>query len=164
MKRLENNKGLSLVEIILVVAIITVVGGVIGVGLSSAMSKPADECANKIMASLNNARLSTMGKNTLELKLTVEDGRVYLEEIVNGASTKKTQIGAKGVLVEYRLKGETNYIALADAPLTLSFERSTGGFKPCNGGPGYCEEIKISKGNKVLTLHLAHLTGKVTVN
>ena len=166
-----NNKGLTLVEVLVVLAILGILGGLATMGISAAVSKPADECAEKMAASLKNGRLSTMGKHEIELRYyQTADGAIYLEESITRIKTDGetsttmdvTKIGEKGVQVEYTLTDGTTK-QLSEEDLVLSFKRSSGGFNTCNGTSAYCKEIKVSKGSRLLTLELQYLTGKVTV-
>lgn len=164
-----DNRGLSLVEILIVITIMSVLTGVMAIGVSMALSKPADECAEKIVSTLNNARITTMGKQGVTMRFYQEsDNSIWLEENITlsdgSSSVKKTRIGQKGVKVEYRLKDETTFNTLDSTGITLSFKRSTGGFNTVNGGSSYCEEIKVSKGDRVKDITLAYLTGKVTID
>lgn len=167
-----DNRGMSLVEIVIVVTIMTVLTGIMAVGVSMALSKPADECAEKIVSTLNGARITTMGKQGITLRFYMDDQSVWLEEVITNsdgtlAAPKKTKIGQKGVKVEYMLEGDTSYQTLDSSGITLSFKRSTGGFNPVSGS-SYCKAIKVSKGSgnsyreKIITL--AYLTGKVTID
>lgn len=169
MKR--DNKGFSLVEMIIVIAILVVVSGIVVIGIGAAVSKPAEECARKMQQSLQSARVYTMGKMKLTIKFYVDDGCVYVQETAtsaDGTTTSKNpvKIGAKGVKVSYHLEGtpSTSYSELTSAPLTFSFDRSTGGFSGTECSPGLCDKIKVEKGNKVMTVSLYSLTGKVTVD
>lgn len=164
----RDNRGLSLVEMIIVIAILAVVSGIVVMGIGVAVSKPAEECARKIQQSLEGARVYTMGKQKLSLKYYVDDGCVYVQETAvaaDGTVTTKTpvKIGAKGVKVTYVLEGGAGYTDLAVTPLTLSFDRATGGFSKTECTPGFSSEIKVEKGSKVMKVTLYSLTGKVTV-
>ena len=64
----KDNRGLSLVEVIIVITIMAVLGGLMTMGISAGVSKPAEECAEKLEAALNNARITTMGKQSVELE------------------------------------------------------------------------------------------------
>ena len=57
-----DNKGFSLVELVIVMAIILILGGVAFTGLSLLTSRPVDECARKIQMVLQGNRNTTMGK------------------------------------------------------------------------------------------------------
>ena len=165
-----DNKGMSLVEIVIVVTIMTVLTGVLALGVSMALSKPADECAEKIVSTLNGARITTMGKQGITMRFYQNDNGVYLEETITDASGNvitrpALRIGQKGVKVEYKLVQGTTEGALTtlDASgIKLSFKRDTGGFNPV-AGAWYCKEIVVSKGNRTKTIKLAYLTGKVTI-
>ena len=162
-----NNKGLSLVELIVVIAIMGVIAGMVTMGLSAAMSKPAEECAEKMATALKNGRLTTMGKQSIQMKFYVDgNGSIWLEETITKAdgsvTLSSTKIGEKGVNVEYTLTDGSVY-NLGTTPLVLSFNRSSGSFNTCNGTSAYCESIKVTKGSREMTLKLAHLTGKVTI-
>lgn len=170
MKR--DDRGLSLVEMIIVIAILAVVSGIVVLGISAAISKPAEECARKIQQSLQSARVYTMGKQTLSLKFYMKNGCVYVEEtatLPDGSSNTKTpvKISAKGVKVSFRQDGATDYSDLgvkgSANELTLSYDRATGGFNKSACAPGFCDKIRVEKGNKVMTVSLYSLTGKVTV-
>ncbi len=165
-----NNKGLSLVEVLIVIIIIAIISGGVTVGLSALMSKPADECANKIATSLKSARVTTMGKQGLELQLYQQDDCIYLKEIVTrgvGASavtdTTVTRISEKDVVVEYKWSGGSGYTTLGATPLSIQFNRPTGGLKKNPTTNDYLSSIKISKGSRVLTIDIAYLTGQVTL-
>ena len=167
-----DDRGMSLVEIIIVVAIMSVLTGVLAVGVSMALSKPADECAEKIVSTLNGARITTMGKQEIKMTFRMKDQCVWLEEIITDSagtqSKKESQIGQKGVKVEYKLEGDTTYTELDGTGIILSFKRSTGGFQNVYIPPGadtgkHCVEIKVSKGSRDKIIKLAYLTGKVTI-
>lgn len=168
-----DNKGMSLVEIVIVVTIMTVLTGVMAVGVSLALSKPADECAEKIVSTLSNARITTMGKQGISLRFYKDsDQSIWLEEVITNpdgtlAPPKKSKIGQKGVEVKYKLEGDAPKDLDSDG-ITLSFKRSTGGFNTTYSPPStdtgkYCEEIVVHKGNRTKTITLYYLTGKVTI-
>ncbi|MCM1325483.1 MAG: type II secretion system GspH family protein [Bacteroidales bacterium] len=169
-----DNRGLSLVEIIIVVAIMSVLTGVLALGVSAALSKPADECAEKIVSTLNSARITTMGKQEISMKFYQDDTGVYLVESItdtSGSYNKKSKIGQKGVMVSYKLEGDTDYRELNDSGIILSFKRSTGGFNNVfTSGPSgnadtgkHCVEVKVHKASRDKIIKLAYLTGKVMI-
>lgn len=166
MKR--DNRGLSLIEVVIVITILAVLGSLMTLGVGAAVSKPADECANKIVSSLNNGRITTMGKQSITLEYYVDNERVYLKKSIVAKAgqtpyVEVTQIGGRGVVVEYKLVGEATYTNLDGNDMILTFKRSSGGFNQEHNSGEYVEEIKVSKGNKVRIIKLQYLTGKVTL-
>ncbi len=170
MKR--NNRGMSLVEIIIVVAILSIVAGGITLGIGFMTRKPADECANKLRAALQSNRMTTMGKLSAKIEVLVlrddpthADG-IYIKETIGtagDASVKEnmTRIGDVDITIQYTVStGGAPVTITPGHPLELSFNRSSGAFNPLPGG-GYCTEIVISKGSLTRTLKLYYMTGKI---
>lgn len=165
MKR--DNRGLSLIEMIIVIAILAVMSGTVVLGISVALSKPAEECARKIQQSLEGGRVYAMGKQKLTISFFADHGDVYVQEIAtapDGSVTTKEPVKiGKGVEVSYHLEGATDYTQLTSTRLTFSYDRATGGFNKSECSPGFCDKIKVEKGNRVMTVSIYSLTGKVTV-
>lgn len=171
----KDNRGLSMVEMIIVVVIIAVVGGTVFLGIGFVTGKPADKCANELLSLMQRSRITTMGKLEARLEIYMKDGCVYVKEVIQtggeaGPKTTVTRIGEAGITVTYRVSGEADYRTLGgeSTPLIISYDRSSGAFKDLSlmGSAlagRYCEEIKIEKANKVKTLKLVTRTGKITV-
>lgn len=171
----KDNRGLSLIEIIIVLAIMAATAGAFTIGLSMILRKPADECAAKLQASLQSNRMLAMGKVSTKLEIYMDaDGYIYLREITETATstgpdirTTETRIGDRGVTLVYKLSdGSSASLLPGGSPLILSFDRSSGAFKDLKemGFPDrYCETITISKSGRDKVLTLAYLTGKVTL-
>lgn len=157
----KRNQGMSLVEVVVVLSIMVILTGVITVGLGTATSKPAEECAEKIVNALNACRVSTMGKEDTKLQFYISNDSVYVKEFINGSEVKNLPISGKGVIVKYKYKSGDEF-NLSDTPLNLSYNRSTGGFEECAPGK-FCSQIIVSKGSRSVTVKLYDLTGKVSL-
>lgn len=168
MKR--DNRGLSLVEMIIVLAVLAVLAGAFGLGISMVSGRPADECASKLRSAIKNSRITTMGRQATGLALYMDaDGSIMLKQTVDG-SEQIIRIGDRGVTVEYKVTGDTAYRPLGGegSPLLISFDRSSGAFETLDHmGSDYvgkhCVEIRVSKGNRTRILTLFSLTGKITM-
>lgn len=169
-----NDKGLSLVELIIVLSIMAVVVSIATLSIKGAMTKPAEECAEKIVNSLKAARINTMGKVycVIVLKQDSDKDTVFLEQRIRNVegniTNKQFTVGKKGLSVKLHLKenGMTGYANLYDfAPggVELSFKRDTGGFYPISGTSCYVDEIVVEKGDRVCTIKLENLTGNVSM-
>ncbi|MCM1569790.1 MAG: prepilin-type N-terminal cleavage/methylation domain-containing protein [Roseburia sp.] len=173
MKKL-NDKGLSLVELIIVLSIMAVVVSIATLSIRGAMTKPAEECAEKIVNGLKAARITTMGKEScvLVLKQASDKDTVYLEQRITNAAgdttNKLSTVGKKGVSVKLHIKGDgatsyTNLYDFAPGGVELRFRRDTGGFYPIPGTSFYYDEIVVEKGDRVCKIKLANLTGNVSI-
>lgn len=175
----KNNKGLSLVEVVIVVAIMSVVIATVSFGLSSVISRPADACAEELVSTLRNAKITTMGKRscTLELYQTGAGNEIKMKETtvtssVGSPKVNDFKLGEKGVLVKINTKNSGSFQLHEIDKLEITFNRETGGF---NKGKftilvsgtaveDYISSIEIEKGNRSHTVTLYYLTGKVKMD
>lgn len=153
---MKNNKGMSLVEVLIVVIILGVLSTVGVIGISMVSGKPAEQCASNIKSTITNNRMTAMSKASSSLTFTKEADGIYVTEVTEGLTTK-TKIGDKDVSVVVDKGGvETS---LDDASFSVSFNRATGAFD--EGAD--ISKIIVSKANKTRTLTFYNLTGKVTM-
>jgi Tfp pilus assembly protein FimT len=178
MKKIRNdNSGLSFVEIIITVAILSVLVGVLSYGLSFSNGKPAEECARKIASTLSHARTSTMGKyrNVVTLKdtgsgivmnehtivkLSDTDG---VSEIEGGSIDRQSSVGAKRVKVEYSVDGGGSWSDIGSSGLKIRFDSGSGSLKePAVTGGSLM--IRASKAGTVKTVTITEFTGNIEVS
>lgn len=155
-----GNKGFSLVELLVVVALFTILASIAATGITLATSRPADECAKKIQVALEGNRNTTMGKFSASITFSADSEGVYIEEIINGISEGKVKIGQSGVNVVYKLSGTET--SLSAAPLMISFDRADGSLNAQVDGT-YLESFEVSRGERKLTVTIDKLTGRVDV-
>ena len=150
-----KNRGFSLIELIVVIAIMAVALAVGGYALNAISLANAKNCATEIKTSLEKTRslaCSTDGDETMSLYRS-SSGKVVIEK---EGTTK--EIGGKSVKVEYRVKdGDYQPIGSQANRLTFGFNRSTGGF---NEG-STVENLKVTGGGKIYILTCYKLTGKI---
>jgi prepilin-type N-terminal cleavage/methylation domain-containing protein len=165
----HDNRGLSLVEIMVVVAIMAVVTGVGVMGINSMTGRPAQQCVQKIAYSLERHRTSAMGKADAKYVLRVDSstGKIvcdeYFSNSASGFGTPTTsEVGGSKITVTYECKDGTTHL-LADEPLTIIFDRSTGAFKASVGG-SYCTKITAARGGREYSITLVPVTGKVYID
>lgn len=180
----KNNKGLSLVEMIIVIAIMAVMVGMVSVGFGMVSTRPVTQCAQNMEICLNRCRTHTMGKTNGFVAFYAEtDGSVYMVEKLGfsnydlndssdcgAVNYTKRLIGKKGVEVSC---GTFDLIANhgTDNAIIFEFDRSDGSLKACgtlNSDDGSINskpaEIIVKKGTrKTYTIEVQKLTGKVVL-
>lgn len=169
MKMKKNNNGFSLVELVIVVAILVIIGGFALTGVAILSGKPVDECAKKIQVALEGNRNTTMGKLSASISFYQDgNGDIYMEEIIDGAPPYVKQIG-ENVDVSYcDLAGNTYSLPVSPNKLTMTFDRASGSLKP-QGDGSYVVKFVVSRGSsgdrgyRKLTVNLDKLTGRVSV-
>ena len=174
----KNNSGISLVEIIVVVAIMSVLIGVTSIGFGMVSTKTATQCAEKMDICLNRARTQTMGKQKGFIAFYSDsEGNVYVVEkfdsdytgIVPADGTCPalsdaemnagigTKIGKKGIKVTC---GDLILTESPYYPVYFEFSRSDGSLKDA-----YLVNlpIDVEKGHRKLSINIQKLTGKVVL-
>ncbi len=161
----KDNRGISLVELIIVIAIMVVLTAAISLGVSTFTSKHATQCAKNMQISLNRNRLGAMGKKNAYVAFIQNDDGVFMVERFDSAAyddagTRKeayaddpdaVRIGKAGLVVT------VNGTDLTAGPQYIEFNRSDGSLK----SPSTLE-IVVKKGSiKTCTLTVEPLTGKV---
>jgi len=177
----KRNSGMSLVEMIIVIALMAVIVGITGYGLGLVSNKPVEECAKKIETVLNRNRSNSMGKreawveffldSTNHNRVSVREHMVTARESELGAAPSSDAalvIGADGVKVRITYK-DGSCEELGSTPRRISFRRDSGSLEgdPTNDGK-ICVRMEVYKGEYSSATHirvveLDELTGKVTV-
>lgn len=176
----KDSRGMSLVEILIAVAILSLFIGMAGYGLSLSSGKPAEECAQKIASAMQRARTATMGKNATKItiyrdsatnKIVIKQGVTTVDESGNPKDVSPDPdviANSKDVNIEFRLNGMDD--STLSSELTIEFKRSNGAVWKINneditvaGAPSYMPTIKVSKGNTTRLIEIFPLTGKISL-
>lgn len=176
MKQLNHdNRGFSLVEVIMVVAILSIMAGVIGYSFNLTNGKPAEQCAKRLASAISHGRTATMGKyrNTITVSknadgnlIVTEDTLVLAKDEEHGISDDVTSqrfsmVGGKDVKVEYKI-GTGDYQELTTESIVLRYDSGSGAMKKTAPGDAYYTGFKISKADKTWYVKLETLTGRVS--
>lgn len=171
-----DNRGMSLVEMIIVVAIMSAMISVTGFGISMISGRPAEQCAQKLCSALQHARTITMGKNTTSITISMNaNGQIVArEESVRildmdgniASEGRESVVADKGVSVSFLFEDGTSEDLTAGTTLLLGFDRGSGALQTTqvNGmDKAACIRITISKANTTRYIVITPVTGKVSV-
>jgi len=169
---MKNNRGLSLIEVIVVIAIMAI-AGTAGLGFMVLQSNSkVKECTNKISSSISKVRVDAMSKSKSPDDYTLEvggeaDGRYYIKKHVEGTSDLKDIVGNNNITIKYYDSDNEEY-DVKTKPLVLKFDRATGGFVEtvekmdgANPVKKHVVKILVSNGKMEMELKLSPVTGKV---
>lgn len=155
---MKNNKGVSLVELIIVIAIMSIMIGAGALGIRAVSTKPAKQGAYNIKMAIQNGRIIALSKETFSLEIKYDSTKKCIQVSENGTYRS---LGGEGVSVTYYNEGEASTpVDASVTPIEINFNRATGGFLP-NASGKVVNKIEISKAGKTYTLTLYRLTGKV---
>lgn len=160
MKR--NNKGFSLIELIVVMLIIGIVTTFVSVAVSTSNSANAKRCASSVNSLISQCRAESLGRTgTVYLTISLDSNRNIVCTHSNGSAVVTDTFPGRGTAVSYTTdnSGAKTAVTLTSSnPLTLSFNRSTGGQNYQPDGVSYCTAITFTSG-RTYTITLVPSTG-----
>ena len=157
-----NNKGLTLIEIMVVMAIIAIASTMVWLSVNTIFGLQAKQTAKELYAGMEKTKVEQMmksGETSLKLRRDDDDGGVYLDFCHDGEVVESKKIGSSRIIVTYTL---TNSEGTLDSNgIVLAFNRSDGSFKTAEGtGGDYYDTITILSGGFSRTITLYPNTGK----
>lgn len=175
---MRDNKGYSLVELVVVIAIIAIIGGAFAYTFVMVFNQQAKEGANGISLSLDKAKTYAMtksGSSDAYLEISKASGGDYIVRQyvpVNPTSPSSTyelaeeeELCDKSVSIVCHMKDGSFYEITDTCKIKIYFDRVSGAYKKAvvdDGGAGkteYCSKIEVKK-NATYLLTLISSTGK----
>lgn len=180
----KNNKGLSLVELVIVVAIITIFAGFTLYNVANIPGYRARECSRKITSNLNELKVKTLGKAKCNgdyvWVLHKKNGQFYIKSMVECHSStpqlnEQIKISKGRLTVTYLGSSGTPEELEEGKAIKLCFDRASGALYACGsnemsdadsdyattGSLTTIKEITVKGGAKTYTTKLVAATGKV---
>ncbi len=164
-----NNGGYSIIELIIVLAIIAIIISTVFYSIILVFSANAKSCANNLQRSIGDCKVTTMGKSAAYMELYRDaDQNVYTRMYVmdSGGSyvpSEPQKVGTSRVYVAYTPEGGAETELLAGDKIEIRFDRASGGFEEDASGNIY-EKLHVQGGSKKYEIVLTKLTGKSEVN
>ena len=168
-----NNKGFSLIELIVIIAIMGVLVGGASLGISLVFSKDASKCATRLNDSIYDARANSMykaGKFKLSIDNTGSANTATISQTDLTPVTSDT-IYLDGVDLSAKFVTEAvPAVKELELPVTVTFDKSKGNvvYFYANGDRVYDDGIIVfditpRRGNRTAKVQLVTTTGKHTI-
>lgn len=169
---MRSDKGFSLIELIVVIAILSIVSAAAVMGYRSLSPWQVSKCISGIDSSLDKAKVTALSKSDAEFSIYKNSEGYHIKIITAGGNTEEENklISGPAVTVSYTATDGSNTVIGEgeENALKLKFDRSSGAFKPIGTDSTdksiYCTTIvaKLKSTSKTITLYYA--TGKHTVD
>lgn len=178
----KSSDGFSLVELVIVVAILAIVAGGLVLSASVVSHRRVTKCAEEIGSTIERTRVLTLGKaqNDVECVLTYDslDNAYYAVIIQGGSEVSRRKVGEPPIAITVYFDNETAGYQLENimgnapakdpsAGLHLLFNRSSGAFaegtNTAGGVKKYCSKIVVSGSDREVEINTVGKTGKITV-
>ena len=174
----KNNAGFSLVELIIAIAILTVLTGVGAYGIGQLTGFRAREAADKIASGLKENKIETLGKAKASGKMAFElykvGNDVFIRTVYDAgmatesySNPEKINDGKITVWVGEKRGNATFHsttlrILRESTPFKIYFNRSTGALCDASGADiDYNPVIRVKSGRKEYDVEVISKTGKV---
>lgn len=163
---MKGNKGISLIEVIVTVAIMAIIVGGFGLSISVVSRRNVDKMADLIQAGTKKAVVSTMSKKDVDGFTISKESGVYYLKIGAG---QKTQLGESPITLSYTFNTEPEkesavYTEIAEGEsIRIGISKSSGTFQSVQVGDNleYYRGLRISNGNRTIILQLIPETGNM---
>ena len=166
--RNNKNGGFSLVELIIVIAIMAIVVGVIGLSVGTLTGRKTAKCADEIVSTLERARVLTLGKeqNQVEFVLLQNSSTgEYRAQIYQGGTIVSDRIvGKEPITIQVYFDDDSTPYNLSQLKGTLPYASGAFEEKTCAAADvvkDYCKKIVISNGTRTITITTVGRTGKI---
>lgn len=166
----QDQRGFSLVELVVVVAIMAVLAATVSLlSFSTVTRREVRSCAAEIEVQIEQAKLYAMSHKNAVLYLWSDSNGVYVQmETTDSAGNVVTEpvktVGEDGIDLKYiDESGPDLKDTASTSKLTISFDRSSGAFKPFTGTTTYCNKVVLKRGDMEVNVVLVSRTGKCYV-
>lgn len=163
----KNNKGFSLVELIVVLAIMAVLTGSVVTYIGTYGSTKVKNCMREIENHMSETKVCAMSKTSAYMIIYANNTGVYVTS-VQGSLKETDKVGEKGLKVTYASQRSRNsYTAVGETETTglkIEYDRASGALKKNADGKYDVYAIQISNGNSTHTIEIEPVTGKTSMN
>lgn len=160
----KNNQGFSLVELIVIIAIMAVLTTSIITYIGMLGAGQAKKCANGIASGFSQTKVCAMSRSSAYMVVYSNDDGVFLKT-VQGSNETIEKIANKGSVVEYRnVRNGSTFMPVgntADSGVRIEFDRASGACKQVAGQ--YCYGFRVTCGQTTYIVNIEPLTGKARI-
>lgn len=160
----KNNQGFSLVELIVIIAIMAVLMTSVITYIGMLGTGQAKKCANGINSAFSQTKVCAMSRSSAYMVVYSNTDGVFVKT-VQGSNERIDKVGNKGAIVEYRtVRNGATFMPVgsdADSGVRIEFDRASGACKKVAGE--YCYGFRVTCGKTTYIVNIEPLTGKAKI-
>ena len=168
---MKKNQGLSLIELVVVIAIMSLLVGLVAISVTVLSRQKVGNAASDVKSLLQTAQTIAMSKDDCHVEIQVINGSVVFTTYSSASSIIDKVTLDKKITVKISYNGGSNMNSCG--AVGLYYERESGSFTNSyvNGSTGNPKTgtsvdairwIEFTNGSKSVRLNLTKLTGKVS--
>jgi len=174
-----KNAGYTLMEMIVVVALLAVGLAIVGMSVSTIFSLEMKQCVKEVAGELGKQKVAAMTRSgEVYMRLYESDGGIYLDKYENDVPTEQgVKVGGAKISVTWYSGSNTAGTPLGPDGIVIAFNKNNGSFKKIGqawalydsfGSPIYAAEyyskLVIQSGGSSRTIALWPDTGKFSIS
>lgn len=167
---MKNNRGFTLIELMVVVAIVSILVGAMTYSINSVSSTRAKKFASDLNAMISQCRVDTMSGAPSPTYLEIsqdENGDYYGTLYEGGAEKAKQKLGGSGISCSFitdSIAAQSYSISGNNSTaLYLAFDRATGAFSKLTDVKSSDSALNVASGNYCTSITIASGGGSYTI-
>ena len=156
---MKKNKGFTLVEVMVTVAVMGVLAGIVGITMGVLLGQRVKSMAADTKSVFQSTQIASMSRDDAYIRVTGGSDDVSVIAF-SSADNKINSAEGHGVKVYVSYDGHEDSNPL-NGSIDIRFNRQTGGLLPGDNGK-YVTALRITNGTRSIKLQISKLTGKVT--
>lgn len=163
---MEKNRGVTLIELIVVIGIMGVVIGLVGLSIVVVSRQRVSSAASDIKGQFQTAQTIALSKDDCYVKIEKNsDNEIVFTTYSSLEKKLDTCVIDKRIEVRVYSGNAASPVDLSSGPIIMKYDRQTGGFEnPTQNGATMekISRIAFGSGEREIVLRLNKATGKVT--
>ena len=163
----NNNKGFSLIELIVAVLILAIISSTLIAGVSTIYNARAERASQVIGTVMKQARQKALALDTetdaIRADISFESGQYYASVYSGSERIIQEKVGNDSLVIKFMKHGTSSEVTVNDAnTISVYFKKSTGGISQILNGANSvdADQISISGLSDEKKLILVKVTGR----
>ena len=158
----EKNKGLTMVEVMVTIAVMAVLASIGGITIGVLLSQRVKSMAADTKSVLQSTQMVALSRDDAYVEVKQNGNNVVVTAYSSGGKKINSVEGHN--MTASVVMGDNSTAAVTSTGVKIKYDRQTGGIisNSDTNSTDYVKQIIITNGKRTVTLSISKLTGKVT--